>query len=328
MSKNEKDFDDIPFYKRSFDRIQTLRFSDPDKGHKKLREEGIWLFYEAIEASDLKMAHRLLDMGVFFDYDEKCKREEWLSRAWHKIARPCDEEKRIEFIDELNRMETCMCFSNEWEAMLGLAVALQDKALVWKYAKNGGRVRQWGKPGEKWTFHQLLHATQWEDVRNSYRNRCFFHDWKLEYELLLAEIVYDTMKRLTPITEDKARDKYQLLYKSADAELYFRPIMDSVSHAVWLECSYYGADSHPNFGPVCTGPSWERIIGMKVDSDLAGMFQPGELIGPALIDYALEFFGFGSGQICDKSIRRSFAAQLGHLYKKYPRTKEDEHKEK
>jgi len=30
MSKNEKDFDDVPFYKRIFDRIQTLRFSVSD----------------------------------------------------------------------------------------------------------------------------------------------------------------------------------------------------------------------------------------------------------------------------------------------------------
>ena len=58
---------------------------------------------------------------------------------------------------------------------------------------------------------------------------------------------------------------------------------------------------------------------MKVDSDFAGMFMPGELIGPALVDYAFEFFGFGSSQICDKKARRSFAARLGALYRKHPR---------
>ena len=48
-------------------------------------------------------------------------------------------------------------------------------------------------------------------------------------------------------------------------------------------------------------------------------FMPGELIGAALADYAFEF-GFGSDQILDKKVRRSFAARIGHLYKKHPRS--------
>ena len=65
---------------------------------------------------------------------------------------------------------------------------------------------------------------------------------------------------------------------------------------------------------------------MKIDCDLAGMFMPGELIGAALADYAFEF-GFGAGQILDKKVRRSFAARLGHLYRKHPRHPKSDSKE-
>ena len=307
-------------YKRIFDHILQFQKDDPEKARKKLREDGIWLFHEAIEADDLTTAHQLLDMGAFTDFDERREPEAWLYRAWHKFPYSKDDKKKREdFVAELQCMEAHMRFSKHWDAMIGLAVALQDKGLAWKYAQKGGRVRQWGKPGEKWTFHRLLQITRWEDVRNSYRARCFFNDWKLEYELMLAEIVYDTMKSLTPTTEDVMRCEYQWCYKDADAELFFRPIMDSLNHYVWMECSYYGADACPYSGPVCEGPSWDRVVGLKVDSDLAGMFMPGELIGPALIDYANEFFGFGPSQICDKKARRSFAARIGALYKKHPR---------
>ncbi len=317
MSKNEK-----PYYLGFFDYIQKLWTIDPEKARQKLRVDGIWLFYEAVEANDLTTAHQVLDWGVFTDYDKKRQPEHWLRDAWFRFPCSDDEKKREDFVAELRGMESCMRFAREWDAMLGFAIALQDKELAWKYAQKGGRVRQWGKPGEKWTFHRLLQSTEWEDVRNSYRARCFFDDWGLEYELMLAEIVYDTMKRLVPSTVDVERDKYQLIYKSADAELVFRPIMDHVDRETWLECSFYGADANPFSGPVCTGPSWERVVGMKVDSDFAGMFTPGELIGPALVDYAFEFFGFGSSQICDKKARRSFAARLGALYRKHPTPKE------
>ena len=322
MSKNEK-----PFYLGFFDQIQKLRTTDPEKARQKLREDGLWLFYEAVEANDLKTAHQVLDWGVFRDFDEKRKPEHWLHDAWYHFPYSNEAQKRTQFIAELEKMESCMRFAKHWDAMLGLAIALREKDLAWKYAQKDGRVRQWGKPGEKWTFHQLLHLTEWEDVRNSYRARCFFDDWGLEYELMLAEIVCDTMKRLAPLTADVERDEFQLIYKSADAELFFRPIMDDVAHQVWLECSFYGADASPFSGPVCTGPSWERILGMKVDSDFAGMFMPGELIGPALADYASEFFGFGSGQILDEKVRRSFAARLGHLYRKHPRHPKSDSKE-
>ena len=316
MSTNEK-----PFYKSCFDRIQTYRTTDPDKACKELRMNGIWLFYEAVEASDLTTAHQLLDLGVFSDFDERRNPEKWLYHAWYKFPYSDDEKKQADFVAELQRMESCMRFSKHWDAMLGLAIALQDKNLAWKYAQKGGRIRQWGKPGEKCSLSQLLHLTTWEDVRNSYRVRCFFDDWGLEYEIMLAELVYDTMKRLPPLTTDVERDEFQLIYKSSDAELFFRPITDSIDHNVWLECSYYGANACPFTGPVCTGPSWERVLGMKVNSDLAGMFLPGELIGSALADYASEF-GFGSDQIRDPKIRHSFAARLGALYRKHPRPAE------
>lgn len=322
MSKNEK-----PFYLGFFDQIQKLRTTDPEKARQKLREDGLWLFYEAVEANDLKTAHQVLDWGVFKDFDEKRQPEHWLHDAWYHFPDTDEAQERAEFIAELQKMESCMKFAEQWDAMLGLAIALREKGLAWKYAQKSGRVRQWGRPGKKWTFHRLLHLTEWEDVRNSYRARCFFDDWGLEYELMLAEIVYDTMKRLAPLTADVERDEFQLIYKSADAELFFRPIMDDVAHQVWLECSFYGADASPFSGPVCTGPSWERILGMKVDSDFAGMFMPGELIGPALADYASEFFGFGSGQILDEKVRRSFAARLGHLYRKHPRHPKSDSKE-
>jgi len=322
MSKNEK-----PFYLSSFDRIQKLRTTDPEKARQKLRENGIWLFYEAVEANDLKTAHQVLDWGVFRDFDEKRNPEHCLYSAWYHFPYSNEGQKRTQFIAELQKMESCMRFAQHWDAMLGLAIALREKDLAWKYAQKGGRVRQWGKPGEKWTFHQLLHLTEWEDVRNSYRARCFFDDWGLEYELMLAEIVCDTMKRLVPLTADVERDEFQLIYTSADAELVFRPIMDDVDRNVWLECSYYGASACPFTGPVCTGPSWERILGMKVDSDFAGMFMPGELVGAMLADYASEF-GFGSDQILNEKARRSFAARLGALYRKHPRPKKPVSEEK
>jgi len=312
--------DEKPFYKRCFEYIRNLRTVAPEKARAKLRNSGLRLVSKAIEVDDLETAHQLLDWGVFDDFDEKQQPDRWLANAWYKFPSSDDAESRADFIAELQRVESCMKFARHWDAMLGLAVALQEKELAWKYAQKGGRVRQWGKPGEKWTFSRLLHHTTWEDVRNSYRARCFFDDWGLEYELMLAEIVYDTMKRLAPMGEDVRRDDYQLIYESADAELFFRPIMDFVDRDVWLECSYYGADACPFSGPVCTGPSWERIAGMKVDSDFAGMFLPGELIGAALADYAFEF-GFGSDQIRDPKIRRSFAARLGALYRKHPRPK-------
>ena len=315
MSKDEN-----PYYLCFFNHIQNLRTTDPEKARQKLLEDGLWLFYEAIEANDLTTAHQVLDWGVFRDFDEKRNPEHWLHDAWYRFPDTDEAQERAEFIAELQKMESCMRFAEHWDAMLGFAVALQDKNLSWKYAQKGGRVRQWGKPGEKWTFHRLLSLTEWEDVRNSYRARCFFDDWGLEYELMLAEIVYDTMKRLAPLTADEERDEFQLIYKSADAELFFRPIMDDVAHHVWLECSFYGADASPFSGPVCTGPSWERILGMKVDSDFAGMFMPGELVGAMLADYASEF-GFGSDQILNEKARRSFAARLGALYRKHPRPK-------
>lgn len=254
--------------------------------------------------------------------DETLLPEHRLAKAWHHFPYSDDAEKRADFAVRLQHMEPYMKFARHWDAMLGLAVALKDKDLAWKYAQKGGRVRQWGKPGEKWTVHELLHHTTWEDVRNPYRARCFFDDWGLEYELMLAEIVYDTMKRLTPSAEDEARDEIQLIYKSADAELFFRPIMDSADREVRLECSYCGVDACPFCGPVHTGPSWERVAALKVDSDFAGMFLPGELVGVLLADYAFEF-GFGSGEIRDKKLRRSFAARLGALYRKHPRPTED-----
>lgn len=307
-----------PYYKGSFERLRALRESDPVKAREKLREDGIWLFFEAIEDGDLLTAHRLLDWGAFTDFDEKRLPERWLANAWYKFPYPGDDQERADFSVRLQHMEPYMKFARHWDAMLGLAVALKDKDLAWKYAQKGGRVRQWGKPGEKWTVHELLHRTTWEDVRNPYRARCFFDDWGLEYELMLAEIVYDTMKRLTPSAEDEARDEIQLIYKSTDAELFFRPIMDSVDRDVWLECSYYGADAYYFSGPVYTGPSWESVAALKVDSDFAGMFLPGELVGALLADYAFEF-GFGSREIRDKKLRRSFAARLGALYRKHPR---------
>ena len=256
------------------------------------------------------------------DIDETPLPEHRLAKAWYKFPYSGDDQKRADFAVRLQHMEPYMKFARHWDAMLGLAVALQDKDLAWKYAQKGGRVRQWGKPGETWPVHELLHHTTWEDVRNSYRARCFFDDWGLEYELMLAEIVYDTMKRLTPSAEDEARDEFQLIYDDADAELFFRPIMDSTDREVWLECSYYGADACYFSGSVYTGPSWERVAALKVDSDFAGMFLPGELVGSLLADYASEF-GFGSREIRDKKLRRSFAARLGALYRKHPRPTED-----
>ena len=306
------------YYKTVFDKLCSLRENDPKQAREKLRGDGIWLFFEALEDDDLLTAHRLLDWGVFKDFDEKRAPKHWLANAWYKFPYSGDDQKRADFSVRLQRAESIMKFAKHWDAMLGLAIALQEKDLAWKYAQKGGRVRQWGKPGEKWTFSRLLHGTTWEDVRNSYRVRCFFDDWGLEYELMLAEIVYDAMKQLAPLTDEEERDEFQLIYKSADAELFFRPIMDPVDRDVWLECSFYGADACPFSGPVCTGPSWERILGMKIDCDLAGMFTPGELIGAALADYASEF-GFGAEQILDKKIRRGFAARLGALYRKHPR---------
>ena len=313
--------DEKPFYKRCFEYIRNLRTVAPEKARAKLRNSGLRLVSKAIEADDLETAHQLLDWGVFDDFDEKQQPDRWLANAWYKFPSSDDAESRADFIAELQRVESCMKFARHWDAMLGFAIALQDKDLVWKYAQKGGRVRRWGKPGEKWTFSRLLQHTTWEEVRNSYRVRCFFADWGLKYELMLAELVYDAMKQLTPLTEEVRRDEYQLIYKSADAELVFRPIMDSVDREVWLECSFYGADACPYSGPVCSGPSWDRVVGMKVDSDFAGMFLPGELVGPVLIDYAFEFFGFGASRIIDPKVRRSFAARLGHLYRKHPRPK-------
>lgn len=306
------------YYKTAFDKLCSLRENDPKQAREKLRGDGIWLFFEAIEDDDLLTAHRVLDWGAFTEICEKRQPDRWLANAWHKFPYSGDDQKRADFSVRLQRAESSMKFAKHWDAMLGLAVALQEKELAWKYAQKGGRVRQWGKPGEKWTFSRLLHHTTWEDVRNSYRVRCYFDDWGLEYEIMLAEIVYDTMKRLAPMGEDVRRDEYQLIYKNADAELFFRPVMDHVDRDVWLECSFYGADACPFTGPVCTGPSWDRIAGMKVDFDFAGMFRPGELIGSVLADYAFEF-GFGSDQILDPKIRRSFAARLGALYRKHPR---------
>ena len=256
------------------------------------------------------------------DFDETPLPERWLANAWYKFPYAGGDKARVDFSARLQRLEPYRKVARHWDAMLGLAIALRDKELVWKYARKGGRVRQWGKSGEKWIFHELLHAAQWEDIRNFYRIRCFFADRGLEYELLLAKIVYDTMKRLTPSTEDEARDEFQLIYKNADAELFFRPIMDSTDREVWLECSYYGADACYFSGSVYTGPSWERVAALKVDSDFAGMFLPGELVGSMLADYAFEF-GFGSREIRDKKLRRSFAARLGALYRKHPRPTED-----
>ena len=305
-----------PYYKEQFERLRALWEIDPAQAHQKLRRDGIGLFYEAIEDGDLLSAHRLLDWGAFTDFDEKRLPERWLANAWYKFPFSGDGKARADFSARLQRMEPCMKFAGHWDAMLGFAVALQDKNLAWKYAQKGGRVRQWGKPGERWTIHRLLHLTEWEDVRNSYRARCFFDDWGLEYEIMLAELVYDTMKRLAPAVDDDD-GKYRLRYENAEAELFFRPLMEHDGR-LWLECSFYGADATPFSGPVFTGPSWERILGMKVDCDFAGMFTPGELIGPALADYAFEF-GFGSSQILDPQVRRSFAVRLGHLYRKHPR---------
>ena len=298
-----------PYYKVRFERIRALKAIKPDEAHKELRESGIWLFYKAIEADDLATAHQLLDLGVFSDYDKRRKPEEWLCSAWYKFPYPGDEKKRDDFIAELQEMEPYMRFAAHWDAMLGLAIALQDKKSVWKYAQKGGRIRQWGTRGEKWTLRQLMDLTRWGDVRDAYRTRCFFDDRGLEYELQLAELVYDTMKHLVPMTGDDGND--------AEAELFFRPIME-YDHQSLLECSYYGAAACPFIGPACTGPAWERVIGMKVDSDFAGMFKPGDLIGSALMDYASEF-GFDPVQIRDGKSRRCFAAQLDRLYKKYPR---------
>ena len=296
------------YYKMRFDRLRALKAIKPDEARKELRESGIWLFYKAIEADDLTTAHQLLDLGVFSDFDKRHKPEEWLCRAWYKFPYHGNKKKRADFVAELLNMEPYMRFAAHWDAMLGLAVALLDKEAVWKYARKGGRARQWGTPGEKWTIRQLMDLTQWEDVRNSYRARCFFDDRGLEYELLLAELVYDTMKHLVPLTVDDCKD--------AEAELFFRPIMEH-DHLSWLECSYYGADACPFLGTACPAPAWECVVGMKVDSDFAGMFEPGELIGAALMDYASEF-GFDPAQICDGKSRRSFAVQLGQLCKKYP----------
>ena len=315
MSNNAK-----PYYLGFFDHIRKLRTTDPEKARQKLREDGIWLFYEAIEANDLKTAHQVLDWGVFKDFEAKRKPECWLHDAWHRFPCSHDAQKRTEFVAELREMESCMRFAGHWDAMLGLAVALQDKNLVWKYAQKGGRVRQWGKPGEKWTIHRLLRLTEWEDVRNSYRARCFFDDWGLEYEIMLAELVYDTMKQLAPSVADDD-GKCRLRCENPEAELVFRPIMEHDGQ-LWLECSFCGADACPFCGPVFNAPSWERVLGMKVDCDFAGMFAPGELVGAMLADYASEF-GLGSRQIRDRRVRRSFAARLGALYRKHPRPTED-----
>jgi len=300
--------DNKPYYKVRFDHLRALGNTNPGEARKKLRDSGIWLFYKAIEADDLTTAHQLLDLGVFFDFDKKRKPEEWLCRAWYKFPYSGNKKKRADFVAELRNMEPYMRFAAHWDAMLGLAVALLDKEAVWKYARKGGRARQWGTPREKWTIRQLMDLTQWEDVRNSYRARCFFDDRGLEYELLLAGLVYDTMKHLVPLTVDDCKD--------AEAELFFRPIMEH-DHLSWLECSYYGADACPFLGTACPAPAWECVVGMKVDSDFAGMFEPGELIGAALMDYASEF-GFDPAQICDGKSRRGFAVQLGQLCKKYP----------
>ena len=300
--------DNKPYYKVRFDRLRALKAIKPDEACKELRDSGIWLFYKAIEADDLTTAHQLLDLGVFSDFDKRHKPEEWLCRAWYKFSYHGNKRKRADFVAELRNMEPYMRFAAHWDAMLGLAIALQDKKSVWKYAQKGGRIRQWGTRGEKWTLRQLMDLARWEDVRDAYRARCFFDDRGLEYELQLAELVYDTMKHLVPPAEDNCND--------TEAELFFRPIME-YDHQSLLECSYYGAAACPFIGPACTGPAWERVIGMKVDSDFAGMFKPGDLIGSALMDYASEF-GFDPAQISDGKSRRGFAVQLGQLCKKYP----------
>ena len=133
-------------FARDFKHYQRLRADDPEKARQKLRQDGIWLFHEAIEAGDLAAAHQILDWGVFTDYDKKRQPEHWLDYAWYKFPYSGDEKKREDFVAELRRMESCMRFAREWDAMLGFAIALQDKELTWKYARKGGRVRQWGKP--------------------------------------------------------------------------------------------------------------------------------------------------------------------------------------
>ena len=122
--------------------------------------------------------------------------------------------------------------------------------------------------------------------------------------------------------EDDHGNEYQIEYNDPEASIWFRPIFSY--GRLYMDVSFYGQCANPYMGPVCLGPSWERFIAMKVDSDYAGMFQIGELVGPALCGYASEFFGFGPSQIRDKKMRRSFAAKLGHLYRKYPRQKKEQ----
>lgn len=323
-----------PFYKIILCILEEMRRNNPDQARNILHENGLWAFLKAIEAGDSAAAHRLLDMGLFTDPDEKMQAERWLTNAWSQFPYADDgknredliaELQKKDLIAELQKKESCMRFAKHWDAMLGLAIALREKELAWRYAQKGGRSRQWGNPGEKWIFHRLLHLTKWEEVLLFFRARCFFTGRGLEYNILYAKLVYDTMKELTPSVEDRKRDRYQLLYENADAELFFRPITDTAFHNmfsvdcdVWLECSFHGADADPFSKAACTGPSWERILAMKVDSDFAGMFAPGELIGAALADYGYEF-GFGAKQILDKKVRRSFAARLGHLHRQHPR---------
>ena len=166
--------DNKPYYKVRLERIRAFGNTNPDEARKELRDSGIWLFYKAVEADDLTTAHQLLDFGVFSDFDKRHKPEEWLCRVWYKFPYHGNKKKRADFVAELRNMEPYMRFAAHWDAMLGLAVALLDKEAVWKYARKGGRARQWGTPGEKWTIRQLMDLTRWEDVRNSYRARCFF----------------------------------------------------------------------------------------------------------------------------------------------------------
>lgn len=313
-------YDQDKFYINCFKNLKNNLKNNPEKAEKDIAVNGLWMFRNAVNNGDFATAHELLDLGVFTKYDCKHNPEHALEYAWHNsYSTP---EEHAAFVQEMSALESCMKFDCHWDAMLGFAVALKEKELAWKYARKGGRIRRWGKDGEKWTFHQLLMQTDWEDVRNSYRAVCTFDDWKLEYELMLAEIIYDTMKQLTPSSEDDHGNEYQIEYNDPEASIWFRPIFSY--GRLYMDVSFYGQCANPYMGPVCLGPSWERFIAMKVDSDYAGMFQIGELVGPALCGYASEFFGFGPSQIRDKKMRRSFAAKLGHLYRKYPRQKKEQ----
>ena len=70
-----------PYYKEQFERLRALREINPAQAHQKLRQDGIRLFYAAVEAGDLPTAHQLLDWGVFADRDEERTTERWLATA-------------------------------------------------------------------------------------------------------------------------------------------------------------------------------------------------------------------------------------------------------